>query len=316
MYFDFDDIDDVLNESDTEEGHPLIVPATRTRFYNSIHQQNFPFRAPIIDYVAKNPFSHAGHFKLIQACKFFFIKNPIILVSMIHNNMSGEKWFITVNGEHIDINDISSNVWITDEIEISSLSSTWQNEQPREAPYISSIMPKIYKSDIEQFILWHHNIFLDDLIFLASKCKLVSFSRVTVENKDGSKVALEKIIEALPKVDDFYYFAPNDADKNIFTSKTIEDITKIPQFKNLTSLVFQGLPDIFDINQFYDYIKKNKKTKIKLEFRNQISFDYQNRLQEIVDEIIEAEYHDYRIPMINFPDIDGESYKKLFELFK
>uniref|UniRef100_A0A914P1L1 Uncharacterized protein n=1 Tax=Panagrolaimus davidi TaxID=227884 RepID=A0A914P1L1_9BILA len=259
MYFDFDDIDDALNESDTEEGHPLIVPATRTQFYDLIHQQNFPFRAPLIDYVAKNPLSHAGHFKLIQACKFFFIKNPIILVSMIHNNMSGEKWFIAVNGEHIDINDISSNVWVTDVIEISSLSSTWEDEHPREAAYISSIMPRIYKSDINQFILWHHNIFLDDLIFLASKCELVSFSRVTVKNKDGSKVALEKIIEALPE--------------------------------------------------------KNKKTKIELKFRNQISFDYQNRLQEIVDEIIGAEYHDYRIPMFNFPDIDGESYKKLFELF-
>lgn len=53
----------------------------------------------------------------------------------------------------------------------------------------------------------------------------------------------------------FYSFAPDDADENIFTSKTVEDITKIPQFRNLTSLVFQEFPEIFDINQFYDYIK-------------------------------------------------------------
>uniref|UniRef100_A0A914PH61 Uncharacterized protein n=1 Tax=Panagrolaimus davidi TaxID=227884 RepID=A0A914PH61_9BILA len=127
-------------------------------------------------------------------------------------------------------------------------------------------------------------------------------------------VSLEALFKALPNIKTFTYFLPENS-LNIITTKTAEELLKIPHFLSLDKFVIYEIPEIFDIKTFYGYIKKNKQTKIELDFSRQISDEYKTRLQKIVDEILETENRDYKVPRINFSGITNSSADKMYALY-
>uniref|UniRef100_A0A914P6Y5 Uncharacterized protein n=1 Tax=Panagrolaimus davidi TaxID=227884 RepID=A0A914P6Y5_9BILA len=151
-------------------------------------------------------------------------------------------------------------------------------------------------------------MFLDDFIFISSKAETVLLWPFSVINEDGSIVPLEKIIDSLPNINDFEYQLPNDDDATkIITSKTVEELIKIPHFSNLDSFFLNyHVPENFDIESFYEnYVKKNKKTKISLVFDNKLSEEYYKRVIKIADDILSIKSHDFKVPALSCPGIES-----------
>ena len=48
----------------------------------------------------------------------------------------------------------------------------------------------------------------------------------------------------------------------MITSNTVQELVKLPHFSNLTHFSLRKVPEIFDIESFYDYIKVSVFTDI------------------------------------------------------
>uniref|UniRef100_A0AC35F2Y0 Uncharacterized protein n=2 Tax=Panagrolaimus sp. PS1159 TaxID=55785 RepID=A0AC35F2Y0_9BILA len=188
-------------------------------------------------------------------------------------------------------------------------------------------MPKIYQCDATSIYINEQMFSFNDLMVITSKCEMLSLSRVVIMNNDDvvpeteegqfyfeTAVSLEALFKALPKVKTFNYTLPENS-LNIITTKTAEELLKIPHFLNLDKFGIGQIPEIFDIKSFYGHIKENKKKKINLYFSFQISDEYKTRLQTILDEILGTENRYYKVPWIYFSGITNSSYDKMEALY-
>uniref|UniRef100_A0A914PR77 Uncharacterized protein n=1 Tax=Panagrolaimus davidi TaxID=227884 RepID=A0A914PR77_9BILA len=169
---------------------------------------------------------------------------------------------------------------------------------------------------------------LNNLMVIASKCEILHLSSVVILNNDTvvpeteedefyfeTAISLEALFRALPNVKTFIYNLPYNS-LNIITTKTAEVLLKIPHFLSLDKFEIKNIPEIFDITNFYGHIKENKKIIIHLHFSHQISDEYETRLQTIVDEILETENRNYKVPWIYFSGITSSSYEKMRVLYR
>uniref|UniRef100_A0AC34FQN9 Uncharacterized protein n=1 Tax=Panagrolaimus sp. ES5 TaxID=591445 RepID=A0AC34FQN9_9BILA len=272
-----------------------MITHTRASFFSSYRRRQ-PFSLPdsIIHYIAMNPKTSEFYQKMSQSCKYFFIKNPILIVPRLSVTYFGE-WNLRFNNKSVDFKNISSKIWITCNIDVDNDDNNGDDKY-----FSSNVVPYIYQCDIKELTLCYQIISYNDFIFLASKCEALWFwYGVTVVNEDDTGVPLEKLIEAAPKIKSMHvslYYASS----NIITPNTVHELLKIPHFFNLTHFFFYHLPEVFDIETFYAYIKKNKKTGIYLHFTDEISEDFKNRLRVIVKEIVQTKNHNYKVPRIEF----------------
>uniref|UniRef100_A0A914P6W2 Uncharacterized protein n=1 Tax=Panagrolaimus davidi TaxID=227884 RepID=A0A914P6W2_9BILA len=282
-----------------EENKLIEVPSKKkTRFYDSYYRQNWSLRDSLIHYITQNPSSAKVYQKIIQSCKYFFFKNPILIVSDLSL-------------------DITCKIWITNEINIID-----EIGEEIDHNFLASLIPKIYQSDVKTFNLCDQNLFFDELIFLASNAETIRFDGGSertfedptsiIKNADGSFSPLEKIFAALPKVKKFYYTPPSD---DFITTNTVKELLKISHFSNLDYFRMVFIPVSFDIETFYDYIKGNKKTRIYLLFSPDISEAYKTRLQTIVNEILQTQTRDFKVPYISFDGSVIEDDELLWDLF-
>uniref|UniRef100_A0A914PCQ0 Uncharacterized protein n=1 Tax=Panagrolaimus davidi TaxID=227884 RepID=A0A914PCQ0_9BILA len=177
---------------------------------------------------------------------------------------------------------------------------------------ISSIFSQIYRCDVKEFMCFEYYIFYNAFMFFAEKAEKICLLVANVINNEDSSVALEKLIEGLPNLKDLNYYTEDD-NENIITPTTFQKLLKIPHFLTLDKLTLRYIPEVADIDIFSDYIKRNKKTRIHFEFWYELSEQYKTRLQEIIDEIVETEYHEYKVPLIEFQG--HTNYTKLRELY-
>uniref|UniRef100_A0A914QGT6 Uncharacterized protein n=1 Tax=Panagrolaimus davidi TaxID=227884 RepID=A0A914QGT6_9BILA len=85
----------------------------------------------------------------------------------------------------------------------------------------------------------------------------------------------------------------------------------IPHFMTLDSLKLFNVPEAFDLENYYIYMKKNERTEVELEFGLPLSDGYRILLNSIVDDIIATENHDYTPPWIEFYGMDAEKFDQL-----
>uniref|UniRef100_A0A914Q368 Uncharacterized protein n=1 Tax=Panagrolaimus davidi TaxID=227884 RepID=A0A914Q368_9BILA len=313
----------------TRNSVSMVFP-NRAYFYSSCQLQNFSTPDTIIFYVSKNPSTSKFYQKMIQSCKYFFIKNPIIIVP--------ELWFYQrtgwytegsrpsedfPNGRLVYLNELTSKIWITDSLDVWGNTPIW--------PVVTSFMPKIYQCDATSIFINEQMFSFNDLMHIASKCEVLCLLSVVIMNNDEivleteedqiyfeTAVSLEAIFKALPNVKEFTYKLPENS-LNIITTKTAKELLKIPHFLSLDKFQISQIPEIFDIKSFFGYIKENKKTNIQLEFPYQISDAYNIQLQAIVDEILEMElnfYNDYKVPWISFSGMTRSSYNTMCTLYR
>uniref|UniRef100_A0A914QNS5 Uncharacterized protein n=1 Tax=Panagrolaimus davidi TaxID=227884 RepID=A0A914QNS5_9BILA len=280
-----------------------IVPIKQLHFQGPNIRQNWPFRDSLINYITKTPSNSKAWTKLIQSCKYFFAKNPILVVEDLWWDEEKE-WLASLNnGEGpVEFSKFSSKVWITNKFD-----ATFTKPEN-----VSLIIPKIYKCDANFSRLLYDVISYENFSFLSSNLKNIVFYNNVVKNENDETVPFEKLIAVLPKIKSIVFY--DKIDSSCITKNTVKELLKISHFSKIDKLYFFHIPETFDIETFFTYLKKNKHTKFTISFGNSISETYKNRLEAIVDEIIETEEHDYKIPEIEYNGINGEKLTKLCSL--
>uniref|UniRef100_A0A914QW75 Uncharacterized protein n=1 Tax=Panagrolaimus davidi TaxID=227884 RepID=A0A914QW75_9BILA len=278
----------------------MVFP-NRGQFYSTYRRQNFVFRDSFMQYIAKNPKSVKLYQKLVKSCKYFFLKNPILILYKLRDTNFG--WEAMAEAEdcwkRLDINNITSKFWIIE----GFYGYTGSNH------IVSSLIPKLYKCDAKWLDLVNQIITFDELLFLASNAEHFDFYGVVVKYEDGSLVPLEKVVEALPKIKTIEYTCTPTSPS--VTGKTFRKLMNIPHFMTLDSLKLWNVPEEFDFECFYIYMKKNERTEVEVEFGFPLSDGYKIRLNSIVDEIIATQNHDYKPPWIDFDGMDEEKFDQL-----
>uniref|UniRef100_A0AC35GA60 Uncharacterized protein n=1 Tax=Panagrolaimus sp. PS1159 TaxID=55785 RepID=A0AC35GA60_9BILA len=243
--------------------------------------------------------------KMVQTCKYFFVKYPRLVVQgLTFNKKLG--WHTWDDQKRVHFRGaISNKIWVVGEIDVD-----FDNHYRY---VLSSFISNIIQCDSKKLRIDNQNIYYREFLFLSENVEECSIFDCGVADDDGTIVMLENLLKALPKVTSFR-LPFNLAFPNI-TSKTVQEMIKLSHFSTLIYFSLSKVPEIFDMESFYVYIKRNEKTKICLSFDNLVSEDYKNRLQAIINEIVETENHHYNVPMIKFRGQNKSRYNRLHELY-
>uniref|UniRef100_A0A914Y4N2 Uncharacterized protein n=1 Tax=Panagrolaimus superbus TaxID=310955 RepID=A0A914Y4N2_9BILA len=162
-------------------------------------------------------------------------------------------------------------------------------------------MPKLHQVNASKVLFQYVDIPFNDFLFLASNAEKFSLFCTVVKYPDGSVVPLEKLVDVLPKLKSVELY--NNC-LSCISTETVKELLKAPNFKRIDNIRFLGLPDTFDIDTFFIFIKKNKHVKISLSFCHEISDAYKNCIGKIFDEIIAEKTHEYLMPYIDCQRLD------------
>uniref|UniRef100_A0A914PPE1 Uncharacterized protein n=1 Tax=Panagrolaimus davidi TaxID=227884 RepID=A0A914PPE1_9BILA len=276
----------------------------RVKFMATYYHQSFSIPESFVFYIAKNPITWKLYQKMVKTCKFFFVKNPILVVDK-YLCYYGSKW--TMEKAPYDMDQTTSKLWITSDLNVSPKYSITAETKDRNI--LTSIIPKLYRCDVRVLFLLNQDISYHDLPFLTSSAESVFFNQVVVKHEDGSNVDVQKIVEIASNATRINISYPT------ITSKTMEELLKIPNFLTLRVFAINNVPEVFDIEAFYVHMKKNKTINFILFFDESISDEYMKRLDEITDEIIATKEFDYKPALFGFRGLDYERDLKLDDVF-
>uniref|UniRef100_A0A914PTM6 Uncharacterized protein n=1 Tax=Panagrolaimus davidi TaxID=227884 RepID=A0A914PTM6_9BILA len=196
----------------TKNNVSMVFP-NRAQFYSSCQLQNFSMPDSIIFYISKNPSTSKSYQKMIQSCRIFFIKNPIIIVPVVRFiEVKDRKGWYTQgslpskdrpNGRAVYLNELTSKIWITDLMDVWEHAPDW--------PIVMSFVPKIYQCDATDISIEKQMFSFNDLMVIASKCEKLHLANVIISNNDEivpetkedylkTAISLEALVKALPNV--------------------------------------------------------------------------------------------------------------------
>uniref|UniRef100_A0AC34FLZ3 Uncharacterized protein n=1 Tax=Panagrolaimus sp. ES5 TaxID=591445 RepID=A0AC34FLZ3_9BILA len=165
-------------------------------------RQHFALPESIMYYMAMNPSSAEVYKKLIQTSKYFFEKNPILVAEDICNIYGVTEICSNIECRgfgvccvKIDLKKISSKFWFTNGLYLHDNDTQYS---------FSMLCSKIYRCENSILTLYNQHLMYDEFKFLASSATNVTLGNVKITNNDGSTVMLEKILEAVPKIENFF----------------------------------------------------------------------------------------------------------------
>uniref|UniRef100_A0A914QCR8 Uncharacterized protein n=1 Tax=Panagrolaimus davidi TaxID=227884 RepID=A0A914QCR8_9BILA len=279
-------------------GNSMMVTCKRAKFMETYQRQNFSMPDSVIFYVAKNPKTAELYLKMVKTCKYFFVKNPIIVIHRLRAFCG--KW--EVNEKPLDLIKYNCKYWITDEIRASALDIVNRN-------IFSQVVPKLYRCDAKSLYLWSQVVSFNDLSLIISSAEEIYLENVIVKNADTSYVPLEVIVAIAIKAKEISVEEPK------ITPKTMKELTKLPNFSKFEYFSLSNLSEVFDIDVFYSYMKENSHTEFFLTFDEQISEGYMNRIETIIDEILETKQFNYKPPFLDSAGLDLQKYRTLRHIF-
>uniref|UniRef100_A0AC34F8U1 Uncharacterized protein n=1 Tax=Panagrolaimus sp. ES5 TaxID=591445 RepID=A0AC34F8U1_9BILA len=293
----------IIDEEIADDSKKVISPK-KIYFTGPYRRQEWSLPDSIMYYMAMNPKSAAVYQKFVKSCKYFYIKNPILVASCLMYKK--EKWQISCGKQTIDMSNVTPKLWITNDLNVSHYASVNPN-------LVSPIIQNIYKCDARLVFLRDQVISFGDFCFLTSNIEEFYFYNTFVKDVDGSIMEFEKLFHILSKAQSVTFNWKHSLIPKI-TSKTFDELLKIPHFATLKYLSLVNIPETFDLDAFYGYMKKNKLTTLKMYFSGAISEAYKNRIEEIIDEIISTKNHEYKVPLIRYSGIDHQKYHKLHQI--
>uniref|UniRef100_A0A914Q3W0 DUF38 domain-containing protein n=1 Tax=Panagrolaimus davidi TaxID=227884 RepID=A0A914Q3W0_9BILA len=283
-----------------------VICAKRLRFIAPNRRYDFDFPNSVIYYVAKNPTSAKLYKKLIKACRYFFWKNPILIIDFLIYENNEMKADFSESEQDICLKNVPYKFWVSGDCDIGiDANSSYTND------LVSSFLPRIYRCEINVLALLDQKLTTDEFLFVTAKTRGFNSYDLTVVNRDGKEIAFEKLVELIPEV---YYldYTFKDDDKTV-TVESVKELLKLPSLPNFRAFRLFNVPEAFDIETFFAHIKKSKGI-FQLEFAGALSVDYQSRLEAIIDELIETRTFDYIPPFISYPEMDDEKSRKLSEV--
>uniref|UniRef100_A0AC34G7C4 DUF38 domain-containing protein n=1 Tax=Panagrolaimus sp. ES5 TaxID=591445 RepID=A0AC34G7C4_9BILA len=234
--------------------------------------------------------------KLIRSCKYFFVKDPILILHCLH--FDGEEWIRCIKEScldleteteivKIDLKKIRSKIYVTSFLKISSSNSD----------IASSLVSKLCTCNVSGLKLQNQRISFEDLLLFSKNVGFLTLDKSTVFEENGNEVAYEQIVSSFRDLQCFHVIRTND---DYDYTNTAKELIKIPHFKNIWTFDIVGISELFDIKLFFDFLKKNEKTAARLNYGNQVlPEEYGEMLESIVDEILEGP-RSYYAPLIQF----------------
>uniref|UniRef100_A0AC34G5E2 Uncharacterized protein n=1 Tax=Panagrolaimus sp. ES5 TaxID=591445 RepID=A0AC34G5E2_9BILA len=289
---------EIESSSSSEEDDSKNGPSKRARFLSTYRRnQDWSLPESIIYYMAMNPKNAKVYEKLVHSCKYFFVKNPILVADRFDYDRVDGKWihFVCRGRDCTKFSSVSSKFWITKEFTQS----------------FSSILSKFYRVDVKELNISNQHISLDDFVFLASNVKYMRLWHTTVKNADSSIVPFEKLVKLLPKLNYIEFF--NDPKSSSITSNTVKELLELPHFSKIVNFRLSNICELFDINTFFAYMKKIRSTKFYIYFCPPLSEAFKIRLEEMIDEIIKSKICGINL---NFYGLDEEKHLKIRSLFE
>uniref|UniRef100_A0A914QH13 Uncharacterized protein n=1 Tax=Panagrolaimus davidi TaxID=227884 RepID=A0A914QH13_9BILA len=275
----------------------------RAKFMATYRHQNFSMPDSLVFYIAKNPKTAELYLKMVKTCKYFFVKNPILVIDKQLCYYDSQ---FTIMRIPYDMNKTTFKVWIAHSLFVFPEYSI--TAETKDQNIVTSIIPKLYRCDAFSLSLFKQVISYHDLPLLTSSAEMIYFDQVVIKHEDGSNVDVQKIVEIASNAT---YI---DISHPTITSKTMEELLKIPNFPTLRAFNIKNVPEVFDIEAFYIHMKKNKTTNFGLFFDESISDEYVKRIDEITDEIIATEEFDYKPAFFGFRGLDDQRRMKLDDI--
>uniref|UniRef100_A0AC35EWV9 Uncharacterized protein n=1 Tax=Panagrolaimus sp. PS1159 TaxID=55785 RepID=A0AC35EWV9_9BILA len=290
---DRDDLPMSPNRKRKAKDDTTMVESKRSKFLSTyISRQTFALPDSMMFYIKKNR-SASLYKKLIKSCKYFFIKQPLLIVNSLFYYYT--EWL--VENKTFDLSKCTLKLWILDELDVSPDCRNAGHDE-----LAVSVMSKLHRCDAKELSLSFQVISFNDLSSLISSAEFVSLQNVTVINGDGTTTAIEKIVEIAAKATSFFFKCTPVLDT--ITSKTFDQIVNLPNFPQVTQFSLENIPEVFDLEAFYVFMKKNKTTKFHLKFADSCSEAYKNRIEAIIDEYLGTFPLDYEPVVLHFPQLN------------
>ena len=161
--------------------------------------QQFSLPECIVHYLAKNPLSSEGYLRLSKTCKYFFPKNPIILIRKLENSKLANTWkaFARLGSEeYMNLNFLESHhfrIWLTGELNIC-------NQLPKQA--INLLLQQVYRCDVNSLYLDKHDLSWTEFeaITASGKVTHLALKEMVIKNGDGNVMPFERILEKVPNM--------------------------------------------------------------------------------------------------------------------
>lgn len=178
----------------------VILPK-RIYFDRKYFHQDWSLPDSIVYYITQNPSSAEFYFNLISTCKYFFTKNAILLCPGLGFDGKIYEEKSKALEELTACNDLESpaKIWI-----VGCDFGVFPSKTSNLTNGVSSFIENIYRCEAERLYFVNQIISHDELFFLTSSVYAIHFDQVTVKDKDGSILPLEKIVEAIPKLKEIY----------------------------------------------------------------------------------------------------------------
>uniref|UniRef100_A0A914QGE4 DUF38 domain-containing protein n=1 Tax=Panagrolaimus davidi TaxID=227884 RepID=A0A914QGE4_9BILA len=192
-----------------------------------------------------NPLSAKVYLKMIQTCKYFFAKNPILVVERLLM-FSDQDLRVEHLGNNnlVDISSVAHKFWI-----IRKFSNYFCDPVSN---FVSFVIPRFYQCDAKFLLLQKQILTLNEFLFLSSNVEDITLNCTTIKNEDDTVIAFEEIVKVIPKVKHiiFHENVPHKITKN-----TMKELLKIPHFSKIDKICFYDITEDFDIETFYTYFK-------------------------------------------------------------
>jgi hypothetical protein len=218
----------------------------RVHFRGPYRPQNWSLPDSLIYYITKTPSNAKGWQKLIQRCKYFFSKNPIIVADCLDFSQG----CVASTGRHekrIPSNNVSYKLWIAEKLRIYEANPNC----------VSSFIPQIYRCDAKKLILYGPILSYNEFLFFSRNVEVLHlyYSRVengygtVAMNEDRTIVPLENLVKTLVNLKEIS--GTNNAAHSFITKNTAQEMLEIfPNLSNVYEMKLYGIPEVFDIDTF------------------------------------------------------------------
>uniref|UniRef100_A0AC34GVT2 Kazal-like domain-containing protein n=1 Tax=Panagrolaimus sp. ES5 TaxID=591445 RepID=A0AC34GVT2_9BILA len=269
-------------------------------------KQLFNLPESIMYYMARNPTTPEVYLKLIQCCKYFFEKNPILVAADMHGKtkLCPNECMKCINNDHkccvnIDVKALFSKIWLTNMLELDK----------KNMSTFTLICAKLYRWKKVDLTFFDRDINLNDF----EKCAPVLTSInlcVRIVKDDGNIVMLDKIVEMVPNLKKFEYSFRDDS--SMIGVSTMKNLCELKNLQHLESFILECVPEIFNTEDISTFIKDHPATKMLFSFNNQVSDEYKTHLNALIDTIIESQVLKC---CIHYNGQDTGKYKILYERY-
>uniref|UniRef100_A0A914PAM6 Uncharacterized protein n=1 Tax=Panagrolaimus davidi TaxID=227884 RepID=A0A914PAM6_9BILA len=143
--------------------------------------------------------------------------------------------------------------------------------------YIPLLISKFYRCEIDYLAIGDKNITSDHFKFLVAFVKTIFSSKNSFKYEDGTAIMLDKILGCLPKIQSIAFDLGEDI--SMINHSTMKNMIKLENLKNLQRFEFSQITEIFD---------EFENTHIWFAFASNISQEYKEQLDSLIDEIIKV----------------------------